>query len=469
MIDDTELLRRYVDESAESAFAELVQRHLNLVYSAALRQVNGDTHLAADATQLVFTDLARKARVLGGHRVLAGWLFTSTRYAAANLVRSERRRQAREQEALQMENLTKDESGPELDWQRVRPVLDDVMNELGRADREVVLLRFFEGRDYAEVGARMNLSPNTARMRVERALEKLRSRLERRGVASTSAALAAALAAQAVAAAPAGLASTVTGAALAGASAGMGTLAAIFMSMTKLQVGVSGALLVAGATGFVVQADETASMRRELAALELQSQGVARLRTENQGLARLAVEAAELRRDDAQFARLRDEAAALQARMRAEAAEKATRAATPLTGEIYDIGRVDRTPAPKFQARPQYPVELRNLGIGGEAVVDFVVDAEGAVRNAKAIRSKVNPKEPSGTAPFVVQGVGTPGGSGTIPNAAGLLEAAAVEAVSNWKFAPGEKGGRKVTTHLQSPIVFTVAEKLSGPAPTLWF
>lgn len=470
MTDDTELLRRYAEEGVESAFAELVQRHLNLVYSAALRQLNGDAHLAADAAQLVFTDLARKARFLSGHRVLTGWLFTSTRYAAANLVRSERRRQAREQEALQMENLTKDETAAALDWERVRPVLDDVMNELGRGDREAVLLRFFEGRDYAEVGARMNLSANTARMRVERALEKLRSRLEQRGVVSTGAALAAALAAQAVAAAPAGLATTVTGAALAGASAGTGTLAAIFMSMTKLQLGVSGALLVAGATGFVVQADGNGDLRREIAALEAHSQVVAQLKGENQRLARQASEVAELRRDDAEFARLRDEAAALQAKLRAEAAARAARAALPLTGEIFDIARVERTPAPKSQARPQFPAELRRAGIGGEAVVDFVVDGEGLVRNAKAISSKLEPAKEAGKGSnFVVQGVGTPGGGGTVPNGASLLEAAALEAVKKWQFAPGEKDGRKVNTRMRVPIVFTLAESASGPAPTLWF
>ena len=78
MADDAELLRRYVEEGANDAFSELVQRHINFVYSAALRQLNGDAHLAADATQLAFTDLARKAKSLLDHRMLAGWLFTST-------------------------------------------------------------------------------------------------------------------------------------------------------------------------------------------------------------------------------------------------------------------------------------------------------------------------------------------------------------------------------------------------------
>lgn len=105
MMDDATLLRRYAQDRAESDFAELVRRHLNLVYSAALRQVNGDTHFAQDVTQLVFTDLARKAAKLADHRVLAGWLFTSTRFAAAKLVRGESRRETRWSSPMGTPNL----------------------------------------------------------------------------------------------------------------------------------------------------------------------------------------------------------------------------------------------------------------------------------------------------------------------------------------------------------------------------
>jgi DNA-directed RNA polymerase specialized sigma24 family protein len=111
MNDDAELLRRYFEEGVDAAFAELVRRHVDLVYSAALRQVNGDTHLAADATQIVFSDLARKAGAPVGHQVLAGWLFTSTRFAAAKLVRGENlvveRTVAKYAAMLQAPNVTK--------------------------------------------------------------------------------------------------------------------------------------------------------------------------------------------------------------------------------------------------------------------------------------------------------------------------------------------------------------------------
>ncbi|MDQ5980546.1 MAG: hypothetical protein QG602_3523, partial [Verrucomicrobiota bacterium] len=127
MTDDSTLLRRYAENRSEGDFAELVRRHLNLVYSAALRQVNGDAHLAQDVTQLVFTDLARKAAALAHRPVLAGWLFTSTRFAAAKLVRGESRRRSREQEAELMQ--PSDPTGA-LDWERVRPVLDEALAEL---------------------------------------------------------------------------------------------------------------------------------------------------------------------------------------------------------------------------------------------------------------------------------------------------------------------------------------------------
>lgn len=440
MNDDAELLRRYVEEGANDAFTELVQRHVNFVYSAALRQLNGDAHLAADATQLVFTDLARKAGTLIGHRVLAGWLFTSTRYATAKLVRGERRRQAREVEAQLMQEINNTDPAAQLDWQRVRPVLDDVIGELSDADREAILLRFFEGRDYTSVGVKLNLSDNSARMRVERALDKLRVLLQRRGVKSTSAALAVALAHQAVTAAPAGLAMAVAGTALAGGAtaasiatvgtAGAGGAAAVmnFMSMTKLQLGLSSALAVAGASGFVMQANTNAKLRDEVARLRTENSAITDLQAENLKLGRLAAEVAEMRRDDADFERLQREATALKTRLQQLArAEEARRLQSDKSGKVFDISALDQMPVARFQARPQYPFEMRRAGESGEVVVDFVVDLNGEVQDARAIRSSRRE-----------------------------FEAAAVQAVSKWKFKPGRKGGQDVLTHMQVPIVFSV-------------
>src|SRR5271156_4598051 len=197
MTPDSELLARFARTNSEDAFAELVKRHVNLVYSAALRQVNGDTHLAQDVAQTVFTDLARKAGSLARRETLTGWLYTSAHFAAAKIVRGENRRRDREEKFMREPTS---ETAPEADWENLRPTLDDAMHELKETDREAILLRYFENRQFAEVGAKLGLNENAARMRVERALEKLRAVFAKRGV-TTIATMAAALITTSVAAA----------------------------------------------------------------------------------------------------------------------------------------------------------------------------------------------------------------------------------------------------------------------------
>ena len=437
MRDDAELLRCYDQGREDQAFAAIVRRHIDFVYSAALRQVNGDAHLAEDVTQSVFTDLARKSGRVADHRVLAGWLFTSTRFAAAKAVRGEQRRRSREREAHLMNEISREDPSAKHEWERVRPVLDEALAKLGEADREAVLLRFFEGRDFASVGQKLRLTENTARMRVERALDKLHGLLARRGVTSTTGALAAALAAQAVTAAPAGLASSVAGVALTGvATAASATGAALtFMGMTKLQLGIAAAVALAGGAEIAVQGKANAALRKEMAGLA-PPVDLAALRVEHGRLARLVDEVTALQRDDAELARLGEAAGALkrEIQVRAQTAALAEkRWATPqreLTGEIFDISKFDQKPAAKFQSAPIYPSELRKVGMEGNALIDFVVDAEGQVRNARSIRS-------------------------THPE----FEAAAIEAVKKWTFQAGQKGGQAVNAHMQVPIVFTVEKK----------
>ncbi len=276
MSEDAELLRRYAAERSEAAFAELVRRHVDLVYSAALRLVNGDAHCAQDLSQQVFSELARQAGTLSRHPALVGWLYTTTRQMAWRVIRSEQRRAAREKTAHTMNEILREPTA-DPDWEHLRPVLDDAMHELNRADQIAVLLRFFKNKSLREVGLELGLTENAARMRVERAIEKLRLGLARKGVTSTAAALALALSGNAVNSAPASFAAALAGASLAGAASGTGTAFGLlkFMAATKLKFGLA-ALAIAGVTVMLVREhqawlasrDENDSLRGQIAQLK---------------------------------------------------------------------------------------------------------------------------------------------------------------------------------------------------------
>lgn len=250
MRDDSQLLREYVETGAEDAFRELVHRHLDLVYAAARRTL-ADAHLAQDVAQTVFSDLARKAATLPRGTVLAGWLYQSARYSAAKVARGEERRRRRESVALEG-----DMNDREPDWQVLRALLDEAMEELPAEDRDAVLLRYFQRRELKAVGDALGITDEAARKRVARALERLRVTLSRRGLTTTAGALAATLTAHAAAPAPAGLAASIAtislagaAAGVAGATAGAATLGTVAF-MTKAQVAViSVALLAAGVSG----------------------------------------------------------------------------------------------------------------------------------------------------------------------------------------------------------------------------
>lgn len=276
MSEDAELIRRYTQEESEGAFAELVQRHVPLVYSAAVRRLAGDAHAAADVTQLVFTALARQAPALVHCRVLPGWLYATTRNVAVDFIRSEHRRRAREQEAHAMHELDSDSPPPA--WEQLRPLLDEVMDQLDRNDREAVLLRFFARRSFSEIGHALNVKEDAARMRVDRALEKLRTLLALRGATSTGAALGMMLATQAATAAPTHMAGMVTSAALKSAASTAGQSLNLIQLMSTSKTVVAAGVALALAIGFTIhEADRSqaaeaslATMQRNLAGLEEQ-------------------------------------------------------------------------------------------------------------------------------------------------------------------------------------------------------
>ncbi len=209
--EEFKLLRRFVESRSEEAFAELVRRQVNLVYSAALRLVAGDRHLAEDVSQTVFSDFARKAGTLTHNVLLSGWLYRHTFFVASTMIRTERRRRAREQETAHMNT-----PASEPDWTVIAAALDGEMNKLNRMDRDAILLRFFEKLDLQTVGERLGVSEDAAQKRVGRALEKLRTSLSKTGLTIPSVALGTLLSANAVIAAPATLSATTVTAVLGG-------------------------------------------------------------------------------------------------------------------------------------------------------------------------------------------------------------------------------------------------------------
>jgi RNA polymerase sigma factor (sigma-70 family) len=201
MADDLKLLREYLERDSEEAFRELAERHVGLVYSTAQRLL-GNRELAEEVTQTVFMILAAKGRRLKG-MTLAGWLHRTTRLSALQALRAECRRQRREERFAVLESNEND------GWARIEPHLDEALNELGETDRSAVVLRFLEEKSLREVGETLGVSEDAARMRIQRAVTKLRSSFNKSGIVISSALVLSALSKASAAEAPVGLASSV--------------------------------------------------------------------------------------------------------------------------------------------------------------------------------------------------------------------------------------------------------------------
>ena len=285
---DQQLLRDYTDHRSEAAFAAIVHRYVDLVYSAAFRMVC-DAHAAKDVTQSVFIALAQNARQLTDRQVLAGWLHATARNLASKTVRSEVRRRAREQEAAIMNELLS--ANPDARWEQIAPHLDDALGELSEAERDAVLLRYFKNHDFRAVGQALGVSDDAAQKRVSRAVERLREFFAKRGVSVGASGLAALIAANAVEAAPVGLAVTVSAAAaLAGTAVQVSAAIAATktIAMTTLQKTLFGVTLAAAVGTGIYQARQNSRLGEEVQTLHQTltplREELAQLRTENERL-----------------------------------------------------------------------------------------------------------------------------------------------------------------------------------------
>lgn len=239
-MEERDLLREYVEHGSETAFGELVRRHVDLVHSTARRLVC-DADLANDVCQAVFLSFARKASSVRKSDALSGWLYRATRFEAASLVRREQRRRYREAEAMRRSEL---DCETESRWESITPMLDAAMARLKPQDQDVLLLRFFENKPLAEVGQALGLTEEAARKRVSRSLDQLQGWFRKRGIGISTTSLASLLAANAVEAAPAGMAAAMTAAAMAGAATSATTVG-LFATLTP-------ALLMTKTTGTIL-------------------------------------------------------------------------------------------------------------------------------------------------------------------------------------------------------------------------
>jgi RNA polymerase sigma factor (sigma-70 family) len=390
MNSDAELLRRYADGADHDAFRELVCRYINVVYSAARRRVR-DEHLAKDVTQIVFTNLANKAKSLPNQVVLAGWLHADTRFAALRLLRQEQRRRNREEQVMPRTEEVQD-SGEEIS-----PLIDEALDHLAPEERDAVLLRVLQEQTFERVGATLGIGADAARMRVNRALEKLRDVLNRRGIRSTTVGIAALLAQHGVQIAPLSLAAEI------GASVGAGVIAtksAITggLLMTKAKVMIGTAVILAVGTPLFFQHRTNLFLRQQNEQLHRQ---LVADRTEDETaktkIETLAAEIDQIPRLRAEIARLRGELHRSKAQPAAPGATQPAQLSptTPAAGssEIPVIGEAEVAQFLQRPAAEQGSIlgALRASGINGQ--IGSLEDRARSAQLASKVRGELEKLE----------------------------------------------------------------------------
>jgi RNA polymerase sigma factor (sigma-70 family) len=323
MTSDLDLLGQFAQEKSQDAFTALVNRHVNLVYSAALRQVRSP-QLAEEIAQSVFADLARDAGKLtsgsdtSSQKTLTPWLYAVTRRTSIDVIRKESRRQLREQIAVEMNDM----NAISDDWTQIGPLLDDAMAALDETDRSTILLRYFENKNLREVGEALGTSDDAAQKRVSRAVERLRKFLSKRNVTIGASGLAVLISANAVQSAPVGLATTISTAAfLAGTAVHTSNVIATTktITMTILQKTLITTTLAIVAGAGIYEASQASKLRHQVQMLQQQQSPLAdqilqlqhqRDSATNQ-LAALGDELARLKKNPSEVLKLRGEVGVL--------------------------------------------------------------------------------------------------------------------------------------------------------------
>lgn len=341
---DLQLLARYAGHHAEDAFAELVRRHVDMVHSAALRQVRSP-QLAEEVAQSAFITLAHHAGRLRPDSILTAWLYQVTRRAAVDVIRREARRQLREQIATHIHAM----NATDNDWPHVEPLLDEAMAALDETDRTAVLLRYFQNKSLRDVGLALGTSEDTAQKRVSRAVERLREFFARHDVTVGASGLAVALSAHAVQAAPSTLAATIT---LSAASLATTATITQVIAMTALQKTLVTAALAAAALTAIYEVRQAGLLSAENQALRQQhSEQIQQLQKERDEASdlqsRLRKENDRLQGATSDLLKLRAEVTRLKAgeqelaRLRAENQRPASAAAQPADTELPKDSWVD--------------------------------------------------------------------------------------------------------------------------------
>jgi RNA polymerase sigma factor (sigma-70 family) len=315
---DLELLSRYIQQGAEDAFAEIVQRHLEVVYTAALRQVHSP-QLAEEVAQSTFMKLVREARKLRHKTILVAWLYQVTRREAIDVVRREARRQLREQIATEINSVNA--TTTTADWKDIELLLDEAMDALSEDDRAAILLRYFENKSLRVVGETLGASEDAACKRVNRALQRLRDFFAERGVTVGATGLIALLSTNAAVAAPVGLLVTITTTAALSGVAMPSTIIGLTktLTMTTTQKILIGAVLTTAVGTGIYEVHKASDLAAQVQALEEQQAPLAEqahlLQQErDDALAKLEAsrqEVAFFRRQTAELPKLRGEVSRL--------------------------------------------------------------------------------------------------------------------------------------------------------------